>query len=93
MDAPAKISWGWRSTANYESVIESGHGGADYYPMANFIRCIMEDTVPLLDVYKAVETCAPAILAAKSIEADGACLDVPDFRPNLSRWAGKRPPS
>ena len=33
-----------------------------------------------MDVYRAVETAAPAILAAESAEKGGIMLEVPDFR-------------
>jgi len=57
----------------------------DYYPMANFIKSIVEDTTPPLDVYKAVETAAPAILSTQSIDEDSARLEVPDFRSGKNR--------
>jgi predicted dehydrogenase len=91
MEAPAKISWGWKHSPISKEALESGHGGSDYYPMANFIKSIIEDTAPPLDVYKAVETAAPAILAAKSIEEGSRCIEVPDFRPSEKRKAGCKP--
>jgi hypothetical protein len=33
-----------------------------------------------MDVYRAVETAAPAILAAKSAREGGILIEVPDFR-------------
>ncbi len=59
---------------------QSGHGGADFKPVDTFIRSILNDTTPPMDVYLAVETAAPAILAAQSARQGGALLDVPDFR-------------
>ena len=40
-----------------------------------------------VDVYQAVETAAPAILAAQSAEQGGVLLEVPDFRPPGDRKA------
>lgn len=91
MEAPAKVSWGWKHSPISREALESGHSGTDYYPMANFIKSIIEDTTPALDVYKAVETAAPAILAAKSIEEGSTCLEVPDFRPGKNRAQGQKP--
>jgi hypothetical protein len=58
----------------------SGHGGIDFYPIDAFVRAILDDTTPAMDVYKAVETAAPAILAAESCEKGGVMMEVPDFR-------------
>lgn len=91
MEAPAKIDWGWKHTPIPKEALESGHSGADYYPMANFVKSIVEDTTPPLDVYKAVETAAPAILAAQSIDQGNCCLEVPDFRPGAQRKPGQKP--
>ncbi len=60
----------------------SGHGGADFKPVDTFIRAILTDTPPPMDVYRAVETALPAILAAQSSHEGGAALDVPDLRPS-----------
>jgi hypothetical protein len=89
MEAPAKVNWGWKHSAISKEALESGHSGADYYPMAEFVKTIVENTTPPLDVYKAVETAAPAILAAQSIDEGNTCLEVPDFRPNASRSIGQ----
>ena len=56
------------------------HGGADYYPMYYFMDAILNDKTPPMDVYKAVETAAPAILAVESANKGGIMLEVPDFR-------------
>ncbi len=56
------------------------HGGADFYPIATFVDAIINDKMPPMDVYLAVESAAPAILAAESAERGGVMLDVPDFR-------------
>lgn len=64
-----------------EDFIKEGyHGGADYYPLMYFVDAIQNDKTPPMDVYKAVETAAPAILAAQSCEQGGVLLEVPDFR-------------
>jgi len=58
----------------------ASHGGADYYPMYYFADAILNDKTPPMDVYLAVETAAPAILAAESARLGGKLLEVPDFR-------------
>lgn len=69
----------------------SGHGGRDYYPLATFVTSVKDDSEPAMDVYKAAETAAPAILAAESIERENVCLAVPDFRPGDHRKPGCAP--
>lgn len=56
------------------------HGGADMEPILQFIRAIKENAVPEMNVYAAVETAAPAILAAESCRMGGIMIEVPDFR-------------
>ncbi|MBI4531617.1 MAG: Gfo/Idh/MocA family oxidoreductase [Candidatus Latescibacteria bacterium] len=60
--------------------VQSGHGGADYKPVDTFIRAILDETTPPMDVYLSVETAAPAIVAAESARQNGVSLEVPDFR-------------
>jgi hypothetical protein len=43
------------------------------------------------DVYRAMDTAAPAILAAESIDRGSVPLRVPDFRPGPHRAAGRPP--
>jgi predicted dehydrogenase len=63
-----------------EFIKASGHGGADWWPVDSFAKAILNDQPVPMDVYKAVETAAPAILAAESAEKGGVLLEVPDFR-------------
>lgn len=71
------------STADPEAPAEfqnASHGGADYYPIYHFMDSILNDKTPPMDVYRAVETAAPAILAAESARRGGEMIEVPDFR-------------
>ena len=70
---------------------KTGHGGSDYYPLADFVHCIRDGATPDIDVYQAVATAAPCIMAAQSAEQGGANLAVPDFRPGPHRRKGERP--
>lgn len=63
-----------------EYVLRAHHGGADYYPIVHFIEAIQQDKTPPVDVYRAVETAAPVILAVESAKKGGIMLEVPDFR-------------
>jgi len=72
--------WGTVDPNAPEEFRLASHGGADYYPFYYFMKSILEDTTPPMDVYKAVETAAPAILAVESCKRGGEMLLVPDFR-------------
>jgi hypothetical protein len=69
----------------------SGHGDADYYVQAAFRDAVLGIRPLEFDVYRAMDTAAPAILAAESIAQGSVPLAVPDFRPNASRPAGQLP--
>lgn len=43
------------------------------------------------DIYRAMDTAAPAILAAESIARGTELMKVPDFRPGNSRRMGELP--
>ena len=69
----------------------TGHGGMDFYPVADFVNCLLTGDKPYMDVYEAVDTAAPCILAVKSAESGGDRFTVPDFRPNKKRKPGEMP--
>ena len=48
--------------------------------MYYFMDAILNDKTPPMDVYRAVESAAPAILAKESANQGGIMLNVPDFR-------------
>jgi predicted dehydrogenase len=73
-----------------DAATRTGHWGLDYFPLADFVDAIRAGRSPEMDVYTAVETAAPAILAAKSAEEGGRPFDVPDFRPGPGRSLGSR---
>ena len=75
-----EMHWGTADPDQPEYIRNSTHGGADYYPIMHFIDAIINDKTPAVDVYTAVETAAPAIMAAESARKGGALLEVPDFR-------------
>ena len=72
--------WGCRDPHAPEEFQKASHGGADYYPLYHFMDAILHDKEPTMDVFRAVETAAPAILAAESARRGGVRLEVPDFR-------------
>ena len=55
----------------------SGHGGADSKMMRDFIRCIIEDTEPPIDVDAGINMSLPGIIAHESALQGGAMLEIP----------------
>lgn len=87
----AEVDWQFQRTDAPAEARGSGHGDADYYVHAAF-RDAVKGTRPLeFDVYRAMDTAAPAILAAESIAQNSKLLEVPDFRPSADRPAGAMP--
>ena len=87
----AEVDWQFQRTDAPTEARGSGHGDADYYVHAAF-RDAVRGTRPLeFDLYRAMDTAAPAILAAESIAQNSKLLSVPDFRPSAARPAGTMP--
>lgn len=77
--------WPYSDPDAEEIARTASHGGLDYYPIDRFVRAWLEGGQPPLDVYRAVDTAAPAVLAARSCELGGVMLEVPDFRAKYGR--------
>jgi hypothetical protein len=88
----AEVDWRTERTDAPAEARASGHGGADWYVHAAFRDAVLHGAPLEFDVYKAMDTAAPAILAAESIAQGSRPLTVPDFRPGPSRPAGAPPP-
>lgn len=58
---------------------QGGHGGADRKMMLAFIKCILEDTPPPIDVDLGIRMALPGILAHESAEQGGAPIAIPDI--------------
>lgn len=87
----AEVDWRTEPLDASAEERESGHGGADYRPHVIFRDAVHGVRAPELDVYGAVDTAAPAVLAAESIERGSVPFEVPDFRPGPGRAALARP--
>lgn len=86
----AEMDWRFERTDAPAEARASGHGDADYYVHAAFRDAVLGRAPVAFDVYGAMDTAAPAILAAEAIEARQT-LSVPDFRPSAARAAGQPP--
>lgn len=58
----------------------AGHGGADAWPILEFIDAIFQERRPPIDVYAALDMTLPGIISEQSIAQGGAWLAVPDPR-------------
>ena len=54
-----------------------GHGGADGTMMRDFIRCIIEDTKPPIDVEIGIRMSLPGIIANESAKRGGELMEIP----------------
>jgi len=83
----------WRPLSDFEYMLperyksgdgkEAGHGGGDYYIVADFINAIKTGEQPELNVYKAAEWTSVALLSRLSVTNGGRAMTVPDFRRNM----------
>jgi predicted dehydrogenase len=58
-----------------------GHGTSEYFMVDDFVRCILDDTKPAIDVYEGLDQTLPGICAHLSAEQGGVPVEVPDLRP------------
>ena len=56
-----------------------GHGGADKKMVLEFIKCIVEDKQPELDVDAGIKMSLPGIIAHDSAAQGGTALEIPKF--------------
>ncbi len=87
----AEADWRYERTDAPPEARGSGHSDADYYVHALFRDAVLKGRSLEFDVYRAMDTMAPALLAVDSIEEGGRLIRVPDFRPSTDRPAGKMP--
>lgn len=57
-----------------------GHGSSEYFMVDDFVRCILDDTEPPIDVYEALDMTLPGLCAHLSAEAGSQPVEVPDPR-------------
>ncbi len=66
--------------ADEEMIKQTGHDGADFFPVRAFFTAIRENRPPVFDVYFATKMTSTALLAHRSLLERGVPYDVPDFR-------------
>ena len=67
---------------------QSGHGGADFFAIHEFLRCLRDGSAPPIDVYDAATWSAIIPLSAKSIAAGSSAVEFPDF--TSGRWKTRK---
>ena len=63
-----------------EAARRASHGGGDYFVMKSFVDAILTETTPYFDVYKGLDMSIVGIQAYRSALANGAPVELPDFR-------------
>ena len=58
-----------------------GHGTAEWFMVEDFVKAVVEDSSPPIDVYTAMDYTVPGICAHLSAERGGELVEVPNFRP------------
>jgi len=57
---------------------KGGHGGADKKMVLDFVKCILEDTRPPIDVDMGIAISLPGIIATESARQGGVLLEIPE---------------
>lgn len=76
----AKLSLGTNHPGAPAEATVGGHGTSEYYMCNDFVRSILDDTKPAIDVYEGLDMTLPGICAHLSAEQGGAAVAVPDPR-------------
>ncbi len=91
-DAPDSHDYEWQALFEFEQFLperwrdpppeatESGHGGGDYFIMADFLDAVINGTTPPIDIHRSMDMTLPGLASQESIEQDGRWVDVPDPR-------------
>jgi hypothetical protein len=58
----------------------SGHWGGDYMEVMDFVRAIIDDATPPIDIHAAMDMTLPGLISQQSIAQGGVWLPVPDSR-------------
>lgn len=66
-------------TWNFLGEEDAVHGGADRKMIREFIKCILEDTKPPIDVDLGIRMTIPGIIAAESAARGGELMEIPSI--------------
>ena len=68
----------WRNPP--EAALQAGHGGGDYFEVADFMKAIRGEAPCPVGIHEAMDMTLPGLVSQQSISQDGAWLEVPDSR-------------
>jgi predicted dehydrogenase len=77
---PEEVIYRPRFPHHEAEALKAGHGGGDFYTVWHFAEAIRKGRQPYLDVYRGVSMSIVAMQGWRSCLADGAPVEVPDFR-------------
>lgn len=66
-------------TAKFPGEQGDSHGGADTKMVKDFIRCIVEDEKPMVDVDLAINMALPGMIAVESARRGGELMEIPEI--------------
>lgn len=87
----------WQSLENYvghmpeiwrnppEEALQAGHGGGDYFEVRDFVRAVVGEAPPPIDIYTSLEWTAAGLCSQISIEQGGLPIKLPNFRDRSQR--------
>ena len=80
LQGPMRLALSSSHTGAPPEATAGGHGTSEYFMCNDFVRSIIDDTQPKIDVYRGLDYSVPGICAHLSAENGGEPVDVPDFR-------------
>ncbi|MCS6775876.1 MAG: Gfo/Idh/MocA family oxidoreductase [Chloroherpetonaceae bacterium] len=63
-----------------EAARRAGHGGGDYFVLAEFADAVLQQTQPAIDIHAAMDMTLPGLMSQQSIQEGGRWVEVPDSR-------------
>jgi predicted dehydrogenase len=72
-----------------QTAVKYGHGGADYITLSQFVKAVRNGTQTPIDVYDSATWSVIVPLSEKSVAANSAPVDFPDF--TRGKWKTARP--
>ncbi|MGQ9632494.1 MAG: Gfo/Idh/MocA family protein [bacterium] len=68
----------WREAS--EIARETGHGGGDFFVIADFVGAILAKKPPIIGIHEAMDMTLPGLISQRSILEGGRWMEVPDSR-------------
>jgi predicted dehydrogenase len=83
---PTEIVYKPDFPVHHGKATRAGHGGGDFFTAYHFVHAIRTGEPPYLDVYRGVDMSIVGVQAWRSVLADSAPYEIPDFRkPSIRR--------